>query len=591
MKRALSFFLAGLLLLPAVGPAFAAAEPTQKEENVYGLLNPDGSVKQLYTVNSFSGGTITDYGDYSAVSNMTSLERLDYSGDAVTVSTAADRFYYQGTLKEKALPWDISVKYKLDGAETAPSELAGRSGALSIMISVRQNKAVNPVFYENYMLQVSLTLDTEKCADIASPRGTLANAGKNKVIAHTVLPGSGADISVTARVRDFSMGGIEFNAMPLSMAIDLPDTENLTEGMDVLTSAVASLNDGAGDLSEGISDAYSGTRKLAGGSSDFGQGLAKLNGNSAQLLGASEEIRTALAHIGGALGQSGGFDLSALAELPAGLRQLASGLTETGDGARTLKTGYASAYAALDGAISGIPDGEIDPSALYAAASGNSGLTAALDGLMKYYASAKTVKAVYSQTQEAFAAVEGGLDAMSGSAGTVAAALTEMADGIEQSQGSGSAAEEMRLLTEGLSQLAGNYEQFHVGLTRYADGVKGLADGYSGVEAGLQSLAGGMEKLNAGGKELRKGTDQLNTAVAELPTVVQEKLEELTQQYEGSDFVPVSFVSAKNTNVTAVQFALKTESIEPPEAPPSTAEVAAPLTFWQKLLKLFGLYQ
>ena len=49
--------------------------------------------------------------------------------------------------------------------------------------------------------------------------------------------------------------------------------------------------------------------------------------------------------------------------------------------------------------------------------------------------------------------------------------------------------------------------------------------------------------------------------------------------------------AAENTDVSAVQFALQTVAIEAPApaAEPEAAPVA--LTFWQKLLKLFGLYK
>ena len=52
----------------------------------------------------------------------------------------------------------------------------------------------------------------------------------------------------------------------------------------------------------------------------------------------------------------------------------------------------------------------------------------------------------------------------------------------------------------------------------------------------------------------------------------------------------ITFVSEKNTDVEAVQFVIKTQAIEIPQekAPQEQAEEA--LSFWQKLLRLFGLY-
>lgn len=52
----------------------------------------------------------------------------------------------------------------------------------------------------------------------------------------------------------------------------------------------------------------------------------------------------------------------------------------------------------------------------------------------------------------------------------------------------------------------------------------------------------------------------------------------------------LSFVSEKNTHVNAVQFVIKTAAIEKAEVPLDDAGESAPLTFWQKLLRLVGLY-
>ena len=591
MKKFLSIFLIVALMFTATVPAFAVGTPTQKEEVVYGILGFDGRVQSIYLVNSFKGGMITDYGNYSTVSNMTSSEKLTQSGDLITINTAADRFYYQGKLETKVLPWNIAVKYKLDGKETSVSELAGKNGALAITMSITQNEAANPTFYENYMLQVSLSLDTEKCTDIVSPKAAIANAGKNKVIAHTVMPGKDANITVTANVRDFAMSGIEVTAMPLSMLIEMPDTDSLTEGMTSLSDAVSNLNDGVKKLSEGIAETDSGARKLADGSSDFADGLSRLSDNSGNLLNSSTQIRTALADIVRALDRGDDdFDLEKLAGLPNGLRQLADGLSEIMDGMLTLKNGYSSAYSALDSSISDIPDTDIDPSALYRAADGNEELTATVDQLMRYYAAAKTVKGTYAAVQEAFSSVESSLDTISGSIGTIAGTLSGMANEIERSQSRMDVAVKMRQLKEGLSQLLNNYGQFHSGLGEYMSGVKRVASRYGEVHTGIKSLKSGIGELDTGAKDLYQGTSGLNKSVADLPDTIQVEIDELTKQYDKSDFIPVSFVSNKNTNVTAVQFLLKTAPIELPEAPQPTAASPVELTFWQKLLKLFGLY-
>lgn len=64
----------------------------------------------------------------------------------------------------------------------------------------------------------------------------------------------------------------------------------------------------------------------------------------------------------------------------------------------------------------------------------------------------------------------------------------------------------------------------------------------------------------------------------------------MTASITGSNAEAASFVSDKNTHVDSVQFVIKTAAIEKPEAAVRDAAEEAPLTFWQKLLRLFGLY-
>ena len=138
------FLFLPLLYLGRTG--FRHEHTHTKEEVVYGILNPDGSVENIYVVNSFEGGLITDYGNYSEVSNMTTSEKLIQNGDTIKIKTSADRFYYQGTPEAQVLPWDIVIKYKLDEKEIAASKLAGKDGALVITVSTKKNKMQIPYF-------------------------------------------------------------------------------------------------------------------------------------------------------------------------------------------------------------------------------------------------------------------------------------------------------------------------------------------------------------------------------------------------------------------------------------------------------------
>ncbi len=567
------------------------SESSPKEEIVYGILAADGSVQRVYVVNRFSSGSITDYGRYSEIVNMTSSDALMQNEDQITVDSASDSLVYQGTSESNELPWNVYVVYRLDGTERAAFDMAGETGALEIIVSVTPNDAVNAVFSDNYVLQVSLSLDEDLCSDIYSDGATLARAGNNTVISHTVLPGRDAVLSVTANVRNFSMSGIEFAGVSFSMAVEVPDTEDLNDDLTLLADAIKDVNEGVRLLADGLSASSTGARQLSAGSSDFSDGLAALLAQSGSLLDASSQIKSSLAAISAGLesGTDGSYDLSDLSELPGALRQLAAGLDEVSAGLSDLSDGYNTAFPMLDAAITDIPDADVDAAALYGAVSGNSELTASLDQLMAYYAAARTVQGTYAATRDAFLSVSAGLNSISVSMDTISGTLSGMADSIEESLQNLDLEDTLDSLSDGISLLSTSYNQFHLGLGEYTGGVRSLSGGYAEIHTGIRSFADGTSSLRDGAEELADGTDILNQEIAKLPDFLLDEIDALTQYYDRSDFAPVSFASSKNTRVTFVQFVMKTASITLPEPAGEETHAPAPSTFWQKLIKIFGI--
>ena len=70
---------------------------------------------------------------------------------------------------------------------------------------------------------------------------------------------------------------------------------------------------------------------------------------------------------------------------------------------------------------------------------------------------------------------------------------------------------------------------------------------------------------------------------------IDEEIDKLLDSIGGSMEEPVSFVSEKNTNVESVQFVMQTDAIEVEETDEAAAAQEEKLSFWQKLLRLFGL--
>lgn len=578
-------FTPTLLPIAAAPETMASADIKTKDEVIYAVLHPDGSVDNIYAVNHFTvdkAGTITDYGDYTSVENLTNTAALTHNDDAVTFTADTDNFYYQGNMAAGELPWLFDITYSLDGAVLPAREIAGKSGSFGIGVKTKQNESKDPAFYNNYMLQITVTLDTEKCGDIQAPDAAIAAAGKNRAVVFTVLPGTDADLSLTANVKDFTMTGIDITAVPFSMNIELPDTGGMTDGLIALSGAISDLNDGVTELNNGAAELKSGAQSAVNGSTEIKNGLTRLSGSSAPLIRSSSQISGAITQITSSLGSASAGDLS---ELPPALTQFAGGLKEISGGLTNLKGGFTQAYGALDAAVQSIPAeavSEDEIKALYAQTDINSHGT--IDRLVASYAAAQTVLGTYNQVKGAFDAVGPAIDELTASLNTITPALEEMA---KQTSGALGGMEMIGQLSAGLTELKNNYAAFHNGLKAFADGVGAASAGYAEFHNGLSSLNAGVAVLSGGVSELSDGTARLNDETADMPDAIEKEIDKMLDQYTGSDFGALSFTSPKNKDTGMVQFVIKCAGIDKPKETVTARPETPDETFWDRLTALF----
>lgn len=587
MKRKLTVILSLALIvclcLTSV-PAGAASEAEfTAEEVIYARLGADGTPKEGYAVvalNVSSAGTVTHYGDYSAVVNLSDTTPIGYADNTVTMDAEPGRWYYEGTLSTVELPWNIEISYFLDGEEISPDELGGKSGELEINIRTSKNEAVSGSFYDNYLLQFTITLDSALCENVVVTGGTAANAGSSKTVSLMVLPGSDGDVGLTADVHDFEMSGMTIAAVPYDVADSLGDMSELTDGLDQLVDAISQLNSGASQLSSGAS-------QLQNGASQYGSGLTQLSEGSAQLTAASDQIAAALAQIGsmGEQAPEGGtVSLSALAQLPSALRQLKAGLEQIGAGIDQLNEGYAAAYTALASAIEAIPAASVTEEDIGALMAANPD-SAALQSLIANYQAAQTVKGTWEQVKAAFSAVQQNLPAFSKSITTVCESLETMASQIEAALTATGGSVDLGSLVQlmsGLEQLAANYAEFNEALKTYTGGVDTLAANWSGIQNGINSLTSGASSLAGGVGTLDEETQAIPDQIDGL----------LGSGEDESEYVSESFLDERNGEPDSVQFVISTEGIEAPaddapdEAPQETQGFFARL--WSKIVALFS---
>lgn len=296
-----------------------AADVASTEEVIYGILGTDGTPENAYAVaimNVDAAGTAQHYGDYTSVKNLTDAGAISYSGDTVTAEVKEGRYYYQGDLKTCELPWLVKIKYSLDGEAISPEELGGRTGTLEMGIEITRNEnALTQIYFDKYLLQITVTLDTMLCSNISTSGATAANAGANKLLNFTVMPGNERTVLfVYADVVNFRMDSVSIAGVPYDISSSVGNISELTDGLDELASGISQIASGANQLSYG-------TSQLSSGMASFGSYLGQLSSNSASLVNGSYQIYNGLYQLASGVGA-----LSVLSIVNPGINDLINGV-------------------------------------------------------------------------------------------------------------------------------------------------------------------------------------------------------------------------------------------------------------------------
>ena len=608
-KKIMAALLAGTMIVTSVTPAMAEAVPSSKEEVVYVNLTSGGSVKEMYAVNIFDDKNITDYGDYLSVELLNTTDNINQNGDEITFSSSADRVYYKGKMKSTIMPWNISIKYYVDGKEYAPEEAAGKSGKMEIYFKVSKNEAYDGSFYDAYALQASFILDTEIAKNITAADATLANVGNKKQLTYTILPGEGIDTVITADVTDFEMDAVSINGIPLNMNIQVKD-EELMNKVDELLGGIEDIDNGADELNSGVNrlsdatrdDLQPGVNQLNDGMKDLNDGVLKiqdgldeLNSKSYELTSGSAQVLSALNTINSQLNSQEQKD--SISQLVSGSAGIKDGITNLTGKLGELQAGVSYAKFMDVLAAEGLSDEAISQLEL-----SNTQIADMLES--SYPVAAGTIL----KNNQIIEGLKSGINQYLTTVNTNITALYQGAQSLNTEYakldaGIRSLAVSVQQLADGVNQLVSEYGKLDKGVNEYTEGVAKVIAGYSQIVTGTSDLLSGSGELRDGTAELVNsiaelydGTSQLKDGTGEMrdetdgmDTQITDKIDEMVNGITGGNYELVSFVSEKNTNVKAVQFVIQTESVQIKEADEATPVVEEKLNFWQKVLKLFGI--
>ena len=630
-KKGIALSLVALMVTSTSIPVAAAENTSSKEEVVYIMMQADGSTDNVNVVNIFKGGDITDYGNYSSVKMLTTTDTINQTEDKITFSSSAEKVYYQGTLEDTEIPWNISIRYFLDNKEYTAEEIAGMSGSLEIKISITENNRCKGSYFDDYALQATFLLDTNLCSNIKSDGATTANVGSDKQLLYTILPGKGIKLSLNIEIDDEELMEKVEELMEATKKLDDGATQ-LYDGTEALKIGSSSLDTGISSLKSGVSSLDSGITTLQNGMKSMQTGLDTLNSQSSTLTKGSEQIKNTLETIQTNL-SAVSISAEQLQELISASGKIKDGINSLSDGIVTLQNnlGYTQYKVAMS--QNGLDIDSLKGNNQQAITNCSNQIEslkqtiAALESQDGYESQVVQLQAQISNLENIIQLLNANNAAIGGTErylNNVSSGVKDLYTGVtllkneydkfdtaisELSNALSGMVTKMSALTSGINQLVSNYKEFDTGLNSYTNGVATVVSGYNQMINGISSLASGSkellngsDKLSSGSselyegiitlcdgaKELNAGTSELNSETSKMDTQIQDKIDEILSSIEGEETETKSFVSEKNTNVENVQFVIKTAAIEKEEIKVEEKEQTESKTLWQKFIQLFG---
>ena len=634
MKKSLRFASAALALTLAAGcamPAFAAGKSSfSKSETVYAVMNADGSIKSTtvseHLYNASGLANVADKTTLTDIQNTESDAEFAQNGDELVWNTNDTDVYYKGNT-DKALPIDVNVTYALDGQEAALEDIIGKSGHLTVTVSLKNNETgtVNVNGADRTIVTPLITavgvILGDDASNVTTEHGIIESAAKSSVAAFVTLPGvkdslSGLlpdevdsiedylqdTVTVEADVEDFTCPQVMVACATSTAALgtdnvfDLNSINDLTDGINQLNDAMSQLMDGASQLVDGTSQLASGVLALLDGANTLSSGAATLDDGLGQL--------------------TNGLDtLSANnAALNAGAQQVADGVLASAN--KTLKEGglidedmtWSNYEAVIDNILTmndktlaagrrkivrtvweqapSFKDSQLDLALYLSATKTNHDLEAALKLMQNFDASMLT----------------GALEMV-----TNADAKNTIHEELKYQTENSQDMADVRALKTSLSQIqffVSSVNQYTAGVQTAADGAHSAKDGSAQLAAGTKTLYDGVNTLNNGAGQLNDGAGRLNDGlnqfneegISKLTGALDQDqlhglktvLDEMTDRL--NDYT--SFAGAPDDAESSVKFVYKTAetaaSVDVAAAETETVKEGNIFTrLWQRIVNLF----
>ncbi|MBC8532030.1 hypothetical protein [Gehongia tenuis] len=629
-KKMLSVILCAAMLLWAFPSVRAEGASVSKDENVYIILNPDGSIqKQTDSVWLHSDNGFDRFADPSTLSDVVNI-KSDVQPQAVkgglTWTTQDHDLYYQGTPKGTP-PVTMAISYTLNGQPKTAEELLGQSGELEIQIKLlnheKQDKTIagetRPI-YTPFAMALVLDLPVDHFTNIDAGDSEILSESSHQILTLLVFPGMSENLgelldseylsdlkdllqdefTIRAQVTDFEMPGIlGAAATDLADLSDLSvssDMAKLFSGMDQLQSASGELESGTSLLTDALNQYKAKMEAFRTKYAEFDSGLNTALSGADSLKSGAGRLKSAASTLKArvtdelipAIEQAAPLQKKLNDEL-ALLKEQLSGLQLPDMDGLELQ---------LSGALGDVCDGSSDATIRILTGKSLSELPEEQQqqilgarSQIKSQAAGSLAQAMGQLDLSALGAlkstltdIEGLADELMGGMSGLTAALYDPNDDPENpqtlaaailalSQGAGDLDQGAASLTQGLQQLKGASSEILNVIRAFDENAGTLSEKSGEIHRGMSQFnREGMAELNNG--ELRSDLDTLEA--------IRSEMDSQAQAYS-------SYAGAPSGAETSVKFIFK---VEGPKAAKDAPTAQAPVQneqpgFWERLKNLF----
>lgn len=348
-KKALAAALSGALAVSCTLPAFAAGPQNSemtKNENVFVILNPDGSIREqivsdwLHSDSGFSAAA--DRSSLTGITNLTDTVLPEQSGQELTWTTDAKNIYYQGTT-DQTPPVTVEIRYTLDGSPVTAEELEGKSGHLVIRLALTnhegQQKKIDGktrTVYTPFFTVAALTLPVDTYTDVTALHGTVQSDAKTQLACFLAMPGMAETLDgllpgAFSSLENYLLDELVVEAdvtdctLPTVLLASSTSVEELSDGLDLPDLDLDQLKDAAAQLQSGASTLHQATGALQSKMEKFESSYATFDAGVDSALSGAQQVQAGSRRL-----------LEGTKSLDDGAIQLVDGTVQLDDGARQL---------------------------------------------------------------------------------------------------------------------------------------------------------------------------------------------------------------------------------------------------------------